>query len=129
MGDVIPPEMRGFPILRVNDADWKVAYTLRGVTDVLHIYGDSTWLNDIGLISEFNALLTRLGRRDRVIKFGKTRGDSSSFLGNYIVTDPTSLFLFARNLLFPWNYPLATLEMPANPISAGDLAHKAAPGS
>jgi len=97
--------MRSFPILRVNDADWKVTYTLHGVTDALHVYGDSTWLNDIGLIAEFNALLTRLGRQDRVVKFGKTRGDSSAFKGTYIVTDPTSFVPLCQELAIPLELP------------------------
>jgi hypothetical protein len=109
MGDLIPPEMRSVPILRVNDADWKVTYTLNGVTDVLHVYGDSTWLNDIGLISEVNALLTRLGRQDRVIKFGKTRGDSSSFAGDYIVADPTSFVPLCQELAIPLELPIGNI--------------------
>lgn len=104
-GEAIPAELRNVPVLRINPGDWKVTYRLNGVADALRVRGDSTWLNDVGLIAEVNALLGRLGREDRVIKFGRTRGDSSSFRGDYLVTDPRSFVPLCRELGIPLALP------------------------
>jgi hypothetical protein len=101
-GDAVPAEM---PVLRINQGTWKVSYRLNGVAGVLRVPGDSTWLNDVGLIAEVNALLGRLGRQDRVIKLGKTRGDSSSFRGDYIVANPGSFVPLCRELGIPLSLP------------------------
>jgi hypothetical protein len=101
-GDAVPAEM---PVLRINQGTWKVSYRLNGVAGVLRVPGDSTWLNDVGLIAEVNALLGRLGRQDRVIKLGKTRGDSSSFRGDYIVANPGPFVPLCRELGIPLALP------------------------
>ena len=109
LGDAFPPEMRDVPVIRIRDGNWKITYSLDGVTDVLRVHGDSTWVNDVGFISEFNALLAKLGRHDRVIKFGEPRGDASSFKGTYIVTDPRPFVPLCQELGIPLALPISTI--------------------
>jgi hypothetical protein len=58
-------------------------------------------MNDIGLALHVDALLARLGRPERVLKFGGGRNESDSFWGRYIIAPPEQFHALCDELGIP----------------------------
>lgn len=83
---MIPNELKGMPIVLEGGVTWQIEFDFESVRNAIHVAGDFSRLNDVDVICQFNRLLERLGRTDRVMKFGPGRNESDS-VGQYILAD------------------------------------------
>jgi hypothetical protein len=100
MGADFPDELRQMPILKAEHSFWKISFTFMEVKTAIYVTGDDTWINDIGLAKEFNQLLVKLNRKDRVIRLKEGRHGSGSFR-DYIITEPAPLIALCNELKIP----------------------------
>ena len=100
IGGMIPAELRGTPVVIQPDVVWRLDVSLDDSNATLRVKGNTAWMNDMGLAGEMNALLARLGRRDRVLRFGDARGHGG-FSAKYIVADPRVFIPLCRELGIP----------------------------
>lgn len=63
--------------------------------------GDFSWLNDAAVAMHFDALLARLGRAERVLRFGGRGNDTDAFQGHYIIAPPQAFAALCSELGIP----------------------------
>jgi hypothetical protein len=100
MGESFPDELRQLPILEAEQSFWKISFTFMERKEAIYITGDDTWLNDVGLAKEFNQILAKLNRKDRVIKLKDGRGSHAAW-GDYVISEPEPFAALCGDLGIP----------------------------
>lgn len=101
MGERIPPELKDTPIFEQSDNFWKISFELDGVPNAVYVPGKGAWINEAGLAVQFDAILARLGRKERVLKIGDNCRNPDSFYGRYIIAPPREFSALCRELGIP----------------------------
>lgn len=80
---------------------WKMSFDVEGTSQTVFIPGSFAWMNDVALALQFDALLARLGRPERVLRFGAGRNEGDSFWGHYIIAEPRQFSALCGELGIP----------------------------
>lgn len=88
MDDLIPPELQDLPIFSEADSTWQIQFDFAGTSETIYVQSNSTWLNDTVVALQFDRILARQGRCERVVRFAGGRNDDDAFWGKYIIVNP-----------------------------------------
>jgi hypothetical protein len=101
LADIVPDTLKGGFLFTDPETFWKISYDFEGVSEAVFVPGSFAWMNDVGLALHFDAMLARLGRPERVLKFGGGRNESDSFWGRYIIAPPQQFYAVCNELGIP----------------------------
>lgn len=101
LAHIVPVALTTKPLFAEPETFWKIQFDVDGRSEMVFIPGNFSSMNDVVLALHFDALLARLNRPERVLRFGDGRNESSSFCGNYIIAPPQQFTALCRELGIP----------------------------
>lgn len=99
--DIVPDALKETAPFADPETYWKISFDLDDVSQTIFVPGSYAWMNDLGLALQFDAVLARLGRPERVLRFSGGRNENNSFWGHYIVADPRQFAALCSELGIP----------------------------
>ncbi|HEY0064450.1 MAG TPA: hypothetical protein VGC21_20200 [Telluria sp.] len=83
----VPKKIQHAYLFSEPETWWQISFAFAGAPEHMIVPGDWSWVNDAGLALRCDAILARLGRPERVLKFGPGRNEGES-AGAYVVARP-----------------------------------------
>ncbi|MES2900191.1 MAG: hypothetical protein V4723_10710 [Pseudomonadota bacterium] len=101
LNQLVPVELTSRPLFAEPETFWKIQFDVDGRSENIFVPGNYSSMNDVGLALHFDALMARLNRPERVMRFADGRNDSGSFWGRYIIGPPQELTALCGELGIP----------------------------